>query len=217
MGATAFAATTVNNGSFETGTNPGLFITLPSGDSTDIPGWTVTAGNIDYVGSYWTAQDGSRSLDMNGVVPGAISQSLTTVTGHTYAVNFYMAGNPDGALYGSPAVKTMNVDTGSTPTSYSFDTTGHTDANMGWAPETYNFTASGTATPLTFTSTTTGSQPATWFGPTLDNVSVTDVPTNPDQCKNDGWKAYTSPTFKNQGDCVSYIQSNPNALGNKNK
>ncbi|MES2437389.1 MAG: hypothetical protein V4519_05265 [Patescibacteria group bacterium] len=30
-------------------------------------------------------------------------------------------------------------------------------------------------------------------------------PTNKDQCKNDGWKTFTNPTFKNQGQCVSSV------------
>jgi YVTN family beta-propeller protein len=31
-------------------------------------------------------------------------------------------------------------------------------------------------------------------------------PTNKDQCKTGGWKAFTLPrTFKNQGDCVSFV------------
>ncbi len=29
-------------------------------------------------------------------------------------------------------------------------------------------------------------------------------PTNKEQCKNDGWTIFNNPTFKNQGDCVSY-------------
>ncbi len=33
-------------------------------------------------------------------------------------------------------------------------------------------------------------------------------PTNKDQCKNDGWKLFNTPrTFKNQGDCVSYMSN----------
>lgn len=43
------------------------------------------------------------------------------------------------------------------------------------------------------------------------------APENKDQCKKDGWKVFNNPTFKNQGDCVSYVQSSPKALGNKNK
>ena len=30
-------------------------------------------------------------------------------------------------------------------------------------------------------------------------------PTNKDQCKKDGWKTFNNPSFKNQGDCVSFI------------
>jgi hypothetical protein len=30
-------------------------------------------------------------------------------------------------------------------------------------------------------------------------------PTSREQCKNGGWKTFISPTFKNQGDCVSYV------------
>lgn len=41
--------------------------------------------------------------------------------------------------------------------------------------------------------------------------------TNKETCKNGGWKTFNAPTFKNQGDCVSYVQSNPNAIGNKTK
>jgi len=48
-------------------------------------------------------------------------------------------------------------------------------------------------------------------------VIVNNTPDNKDQCKNDGWRAFYSPTFKNQGDCVSFVQSNPNAIGNKSK
>ena len=48
------------------------------------------------------------------------------------------------------------------------------------------------------------------------NESCT-APTNKDQCKNGGWMKFNTPAFKNQGDCVSYVQSNPNAIGNKSK
>ncbi len=210
------ASPLISNGSFESGTpSIGSFITLSPG-ATNILKWNVVSGNIDYIGTYWTSADGSRSIDMNGNVPGAISQTFATIPGHTYTVTFDMAGNPDGGRYGSPAVKTMNVDTGGTPASYSFDTTGHSDANMGWQQETYTFTATSSSTTLTFTSTTTGG-PFQWFGPALDNVVATDTLTNMDQCKNGGWQAYSNPTFKNQGDCVRYIQSNPNATGNKTK
>ncbi len=34
------------------------------------------------------------------------------------------------------------------------------------------------------------------------------VLTNKEQCKDNGWKTFTSPSFKNQGQCVSYVESN---------
>jgi hypothetical protein len=34
------------------------------------------------------------------------------------------------------------------------------------------------------------------------------TPVNKDECKNDGWKTFTSPTFKNQGQCVSFTNHN---------
>ena len=49
----------------------------------------------------------------------------------------------------------------------------------------------------------------------IDNVSVngtdyefTASPTTTNECKNGGWKSYTNPTFKNQGQCVSSVQNN---------
>jgi YVTN family beta-propeller protein len=33
----------------------------------------------------------------------------------------------------------------------------------------------------------------------------TQGPTGIDQCKNDGWKTFSNPAFKNQGDCVSFV------------
>jgi hypothetical protein len=37
-------------------------------------------------------------------------------------------------------------------------------------------------------------------------VPVTGAPTATDQCKHGGWKSFTSPSFKNQGQCVSWVQ-----------
>jgi hypothetical protein len=37
------------------------------------------------------------------------------------------------------------------------------------------------------------------------------TPKTKDDCKNGGWKTFTNPAFKNQGDCVSFV-----ATGGKN-
>lgn len=154
------------NGSFETGTDPGAsFITLPSGD-TGITGWQVTGAGIDYIGPFWQAADGTRSLDLSATDAGGIQQTFDTVAGHNYRVTFSLAGNPS-----APPIKTVRVQaTGGAATDYSFDITGASTSAMGWTTQTYNFTASGAATTLSFTSLA-----ADAYGPALDNVVVTDL------------------------------------------
>lgn len=49
----------------------------------------------------------------------------------------------------------------------------------------------------------------------IADTVVVGPPTSAAQCKNGGWMTFNNPTFKNQGDCVSYVQSSPNAVGNK--
>jgi len=44
----------------------------------------------------------------------------------------------------------------------------------------------------------------------IDNFSTlsgSSSPTSMDQCKNGGWQTFTNPTFRNQGQCVSYVVS----------
>ena len=205
------AAGPFSNGSFETGTTPGSFTTLVAGDSTSIPGWLVSTGTVDYIGTYWTAADGSRSIDLSGNGPGAISQTFTTIAGATYHVSFALSGNPAGA----PAVKTLTVDAGGAPTTYSYDTAAaaNTLADMKWSTKTFTFTAASATTSLTFTSTTAG-----FFGPALDKVTVAAAtPATKAECKHGGWRHMTDGhghTFKNQGDCVSFVATHGKNRGN---
>jgi choice-of-anchor C domain-containing protein len=195
------------NSSFESGVDPGSFTTLQSPDSSSIDNWTVSAGSVDYIGSYWEASDGTRSLDMSGDSAGTVTKTFSTVVGHTYEVTFALAGNPDGG----PAMKALSVSAGNDTQTYEFtNTTETTREDMGWAQRTFAFTATTTSTTLSFASQTEG-----FWGPALDNVTITNVLTAKDQCKKDGYKTYTNPSFKNQGDCVSYVQSNPRAVANK--
>jgi len=163
---TAFAVGT--NGSFELGTDPGSFATLPAGN-TNITDWTIDSGSVDYIGTYWQASDGVRSIDLNGTDAGSISQVLTTVVGATYDVGFDISGNPDGG----PALKELSVSAnGDLAQNYSYDTfvEGNTTADMRWASSTYSFVATTTSTTLTFVSLIAGA-----FGPALDNVLITET------------------------------------------
>jgi choice-of-anchor C domain-containing protein len=162
-----FAYSQIQNGSFESGTNPGSYATLTAPDSTTISNWNISSSSIDYIGTFWTAADGSRSLDLSGAVGGAgvIQQTFTTIPGATYSITFSLAGNPAGL----PVIKTVQVSaspcSGCSPQNYTFDTTGSTLGTMGWVDRTYGFLATGASTTITFTSLDN-----TGNGPALDNV-----------------------------------------------
>jgi len=154
-------------GSFEGGSNPGSFSTLNAG-STAVTGWTVGAAGIDYIGSYWAAGEGDRSIDLSGNAAGSIAQTFDTVIGQAYSVTFLLAGNPDGA----PTVKNVAVGaTGNAVANFTLDSTGASHAAMGWTEYAYNFVATGTSTTLSFASLDNSP-----YGPALDNVSVAAVP-----------------------------------------
>ncbi|MBI2762719.1 MAG: choice-of-anchor C family protein [Chloroflexi bacterium] len=203
-GVSSAAAPTIVNGSFETGTSPGSFLQLSSGDGTSIPGWTVIAGTVDYIGTYWPAADGVRSLDLNGSGAGAVRQSFATTVGTTYRVTFSMSGNPAGGA----GTKTLTADTGGAPTIFTYEVgtlNPPTLTDMKWATKSFSFTATAATTTLTFTSTTIGLV----YGPALDKVRVELATVKPlADCKNGDWRQLRDGQgrlFKNQGDCVSYF------------
>ncbi len=211
-----FAATTISNGSFETGIDPGVFATLTAGDNTSITDWTVNSGSIDYIGTYWTAADGAKSLDMNGLAAGSITQTLATVVGAKYDVTFSLSGNPASSsepTLTSPNIKVLSVSaTGTAPQLYSYDTglKGNSLSDMKWESNSYSFVATGPSTTLTFASQIPGA-----FGPALDKVMITEVMPK-DQCKNNGWKTMDDGhghKFKNQGDCVSFFATKGKNVG----
>ena len=161
-------AVTVINGSFEHGPAVAGFTTLATG-SNAITGWQVASGSIDYIGNYWQAADGSRSIDLDGNAPGSIKQQLTGLVGGTqYRVAFNIAGNPDGG----PAIKNLNLAVGIDNQSYSFDTTGDSRGAMGWLTAFFVFTAQGSTADLVFSSLSLGGP----YGAALDNVSISETP-----------------------------------------
>ena len=177
-----------------------------------MPGWTVTAGSVDWIDGWWPAQDGSYSIDMNGTVAqgvsgaGTLAQTFTTVAGATYDVSFYMAGNNDSLT--STTIMKLDVQASdNSPQTYSFDTYGHDYVNMGWTLETYQFIASSDTTTLTFTS---DMSPTSNAGPALDNVTISQpYASSGAECKDGGYASLYNPNtnapFRNQGACVSYM------------
>ena len=166
--ATTSQAATIVNGSFESGSFTAAgFDTLAAGN-TSITGWTIGGAGVDWIGNYWQASNGNRSIDLSALSAGSLSQSFSTVIGQRYNVKFDLAGNPDGG----PALKQMVVTINDVDAATFDFTTGATSrANMGWIGNQYNFTATSTSSTLKFTSLT-----QTPSGPALDNVSISAVP-----------------------------------------
>ncbi len=138
------ASADVVNGSFELGTpsdGPATHWTrLIPGDAS-LAGWSIVSGNVDWFSAEAAqACAGSRSLELNGNTNGAVSQTFATTPGQRYRVTFCLAGNPNGP----PSLKKLEVSASGSPhRTYGFDTTGRTLTDMGWAAQSYSFTASG--------------------------------------------------------------------------
>jgi choice-of-anchor C domain-containing protein len=164
------------NGSFEAGfpiTSPEpCFVTLPSG-STNLTGWTVILGDIDWVAPACGVQsqtDGIASVDLVGdQMVGGIQQTFDTEPGYVYEVRFDLNGN----FAGPPVIKPLTVTVAGVVQNYTFDTTGENPGNSAsfWTTKVFTFVATGDSETITFVSDTTGQ--GVNAGAIIDNVRIT--------------------------------------------
>jgi len=182
FGATAQTAV-FTNGSFENGLyNSGSndFNTLLSG-SNDIDGWVVGGAGIDWINAYWTAADGTKSIDLAGTPngPGRISQTFDTTPGRLYDVTFAMSGNPDDQATSPIKALLGFASSGGSFTGGTFEyfiTTGSFRiGGMDWSERSFQFLALGDQTTLTFANNDFLNPTNPW-GAALDDVKVTGVP-----------------------------------------
>lgn len=163
----AAQASLITNGDFATPVIGGSFASY-SGGSTAITGWTVTGDSVDLIGTYWQAPPGGgQSVDLSGLNAGGVTQTLATTIGMKYRITFELSGNPDGA----PSTKTLTVAAGPTSADYTYTTGANSHADMGYAAETFLFTAQSTLTALSFTS-----DDNTAYGPVVGNLAGSAVP-----------------------------------------
>ena len=165
----------ITNGTFMPGGN-GIFSTLSSTTTFANGDWTVTAGSIDWIGTYWTAPVG-YSVDLNGTapnIPGTISQTVSTVAGQEYQLTFFLAGNPDGNPLQLPNPKTATVTTVGNQTFTIFANVNGNEptATSGWTAESLIFVAAGSTTAISFT----GDPATTSYGPVVADVAMSAVP-----------------------------------------
>jgi choice-of-anchor C domain-containing protein len=166
-------ATLVSSGGFDP-PGAGVVGSFESIDATGEaalgPGWHITSGNVDLVGpSSAQAAEGLQFIDLDGngaAGPGTIAQTLQTLPGHQYRLSFRLAGNPNG----DPVIKTVRASLGTTTQDFSFDTTGHSNIDLGWVEDRVDALSCASTMPLILSSTTPGIR-----GPNIDAVSVVDL------------------------------------------
>lgn len=172
--------------------------------------------------SYLSFVDGVSGIDVTfydvqgtdnpaNFVPTLVATGLDRSTPHTIKLEMDVVDGPSNDVVNVYVDGTL-VHTGTTwENYYRYDS----EASAEQSPrivKTAIFRTAGTAVPEN-----------NGKGFLIDNVSLNSGPVligppeNKEVCKKDGWKEFNNPTFKNQGDCVSYVQSNAKALGNKNK
>jgi choice-of-anchor C domain-containing protein len=168
------SANLVVDGSFEQQVASDPFQTFNS--VSTMGGWTVAAGSVDLIRSYWQPAAGSQSVDMAGFFAnGTIQQTINGLAnGGTYHLSFDMAGNPDNNPNGY-TLKTIRVSLGASFQDFTFDTTGKTHVDMGWVSKAHDFVATSSSMVLSFQDLS--APPGTAFGAVIDNVSLVPEPT----------------------------------------
>jgi choice-of-anchor C domain-containing protein len=163
----------VNNGGFDSQAIPtgASYQTLTAGKET-LNGWRLERGSVDVVGEGGgRAATGRQFVDLSGnntsAGMGVIAQDIAVTPGHTYRLSFQLSGNPNGI----PAVKALQVTFGDQQKTFTFDTKGHTNNDLGWTTQTMEFASCDKSTvTVRFASQTEGSR-----GPNIDDIVVTDV------------------------------------------
>jgi choice-of-anchor C domain-containing protein len=156
----------VTNGDFETVPNytEGKDFHIVEHDQPDLSGWSVYRGTVNVFQGKWHPVSGTRCLDLNGSDCGAICQTIPTEAGAQYQLDFYLAGNLEGA----PAQKSIYVRAANQHSIYSFNCAGRTHQSLGWERITWTFTATGSASTVEIGSLTNG----THAGALIDLVAV---------------------------------------------
>jgi choice-of-anchor C domain-containing protein len=154
----------LTNGSFEEGPDDvGEYKSLDKG-SDAIKGWTVTRGQIDLIGTFWTSAHGSRSLDLHGSPGyGGVEQTFKTKKGKRYRVELQLAATPDSGDRGiwiaaAGEKKQFDVKSGE-----------GTKEKLAWTKVVWEFVATDAETTLEIYTTDKGDE---YRGPAIDEVSV---------------------------------------------
>ncbi|MEM1079272.1 MAG: DUF642 domain-containing protein [Pseudomonadota bacterium] len=160
-------AVSVTNGGFE---DPKTTVNVYSVPANPMPGWTVASGNVEIIRSpTWAPSEGEQSLDLNGVRPGTIQQTVDGFTvGSDYELIFDMGGN----FFVGGSTRSANVSIGQTTGSFTYTrVAGESASAFTWEEKKLSFTAEAESLLLSF-SDTSGAAAA---GAALDNIRIVDL------------------------------------------
>jgi choice-of-anchor C domain-containing protein len=152
------------NGSFEEGPDDPIEWKPLDKGSEAIKGWKVTRGQIDLIGTFWTAADGKRSIDLHGSPGyGGVEQTFKTKRGKTYRVELQLAATPGAGERG------IWVEAAGDKKKFEVNSGENTKEKMGWTKVNWGFTAIADETTLEIHTTEQGDD---FRGPAIDDVSV---------------------------------------------
>ncbi len=155
-------AISIVNAGFEDPQATGTFSIPGNGP---LPGWSIISGNVETVDA-WAPSEGLRSLDLNGVQPGTIRQTLSGFqVGAAYELLFDLGGNYLNEL----STKSARATIGSASQVFTHVLqTGDTRTDFTWQAESMLFEATAETQELTFAYVSGGAA----AGAALDNIRV---------------------------------------------
>ncbi len=157
----------VNNGDFSI-PKPFSAANVETGSGYTISGWTVPTTGVQDWASTAMQIPGTIKQAVKLYLQGSssISQTVATVPGTTYQLEWYAAGEPGG-----PAVIDLHVLwNSSVVASQSFTTTGYTLNKMNWALHKTIVTATSTSSTLEFADATPNN--TSGIGPMVTGVTL---------------------------------------------
>ncbi|WP_163998394.1 DUF642 domain-containing protein [Pyxidicoccus caerfyrddinensis] len=157
LGSTEQGLQLITNSGFEAAPSGSYNYTVLTTGATTLTNWTI-GGSIKVMHStYKTPNSGTKSVDLNGMGAGSISQTIPTVVGGGYTVKFWVANSPGCTGLNRSAKLTYGPSTAS-----------FTNSLAGWTQRTYVFNATTTSTLIKLESTSTG----TTCGIAVDDLTV---------------------------------------------
>jgi hypothetical protein len=183
-GALCANANLLTNPGFESNVIGGLALTLATGDTTSLPGWTVTGacgGNCigilangytesSNVGTlHFLAHGGNQSLDLtalNNSLVGGLQQVISLTGGQSYALSFWV-GNMDNRASNYSLPSTVQVVVNGVSLG-NFTNSNNTNNVTNWQQFTTAFTAVAGNNTVQFVNAT----PVSDFMAGLDDVSL---------------------------------------------